>query len=114
VVWYNAHMNTNPRTLSDSQVAALFPEQDVEGFKMNSSAISTAIGKLGWFGTIMAIIFLGVFAVLVFTLTIWLLTITIGAGFQTLGIDGPGWQTVGWFTLAFRLIAPTAHSRSKT
>jgi hypothetical protein len=46
-------------------------------------------------------------------LTIWLVTVTVGAGFQTLGMDGPGWQTVAWFTFAAQLAMTPANSMNK-
>jgi hypothetical protein len=36
-------------------------------------------------------------------LSTWLVTVLVGAGLQTLGIVGPGWETVLFFVLALRV-----------
>lgn len=47
-------------------------------------------------------------------LSTWFVTMLLGAGFQTLGIDGPGWQTVFWFVLAGRAALAGVNVRTKT
>lgn len=56
-------------------------------------------------GQIVALLVMwSIFAIPAFgALIVWLVTVLVGAGFQTMGIDGPGWETVAWFVFAARL-----------